>query len=100
MKFCRHCGQTLPILEKLKEEYCSQCSLLLAEQQSSEDTKVKKEENPEIFSATLTCRDGKIVLTPKEGWLLWSGEEDKTHSLQQIYDRSLSILKIRQKRQK
>jgi len=98
MKFCRQCGQTLPLLENLKEEYCSQCTIARAEQLSTEDTTVKKEENPDIFSTTLSCKDGKIMLTSKEGWLLWSGAKDEQHSLQQILDRSTSILKIRQKR--
>ena len=100
MKFCRRCGKSLPLFANRQEEDCPQCTQATASHQSLEDTTANTRENSEIFSATLSCRDGRIMLTSKEGWLLWSGAEHETHTLQHMLDRSAAILAIRQKRRK
>lgn len=58
------------------------------------------ETSPDIFSATLTYVDGKLMLKSKEGWILWSGSAEQEYSLQAIIDRAAPILKIRSKRKK
>jgi len=58
------------------------------------------EQSADIFSATLSYVDGKIMLKSKEGWILWSGSAAQEHSLQTIIDRAAPILKIRSKRKK
>lgn len=62
--------------------------------------KSKSEQSPDIFSATFSYVDGKIMLKSEEGWILWSGSADQEHSLQTIIDRAAPILKIRSKRKK
>ena len=97
MKFCQQCGQTLSILTNSSNEYCEKCTPAPVESPPVDD---KTEQPPDIYSATFSCVDGKIMLKSKEGWILWSGNADHEHSLQNIIDRAVPILKIRSKRKK
>jgi hypothetical protein len=97
MKFCQKCGQTLSILTNSNEKYCKQCKPSAVK---AKPVKTKSEPTPDIFSASISCKDGKITLTSKEGWILWSGPIDQEHTLQNIIDRAGPILKIRSKRKK
>ena len=98
MKFCRQCGQTLSILANTRNEYCRQCSSAQAKPPPPLD--INKEPSVDVFSAVLSCENGKITLKSKEGWLLWSGSKDQEHSLQHVVDRAGPILKIRSKKKK
>jgi hypothetical protein len=98
MRFCRQCGRTLAILNDSKAEYCNDC---IAD--TAAGAPRAAQETPrhlELLSATLSVKDGKIVLESQEGWLLWSGQDDKPHSFKLIVDQAAHILKIRKRKHK
>lgn len=94
MKFCRQCGQALAILDRSILALCPACTL---ESQKKKAVVVGNTDSSAdiVAYATISVRDGKIVIESKEGWLLWSGSDKTGHSLQQILDRASRILKIR-----
>jgi hypothetical protein len=98
MKFCRQCGRTLAILQDSSSHYCKSCTAAGLDnlQQSSPPAKA----DDDILAAQLSIKNGKIVLESKEGWLLWSGSDTASYSLQAIIDRAAPILKIRKRRVK
>lgn len=95
MKFCQRCGQTLSVLEEPDQQLCEPCFSA-----PEPITPVQEEDADDINTAVLSQVDGKIVLKSKKGWLLWSGNAEEQHSLQQILKRAAHILKVRSKRKK
>lgn len=62
----------------------------------------KKPENtkagdPALDAATLSVKNGRIILESPEGWLLWSGNPADNHSLETILTSATKILKIRKR---
>ena len=98
MKFCRQCGRTLAILQESSNDYCKSCTATGLDNMQTSPPTVK--EDDDILAAHLSVKNGKIVLESKEGWLLWSGSDTASHSLQAIFERAAPILKIRRRRVK
>lgn len=98
MKFCRQCGRTLAILQDSSSHYCKSCTV--AGRDNAQPSSPPAKADDDILAAHLSLKNGKIVLESKEGWLLWSGSDTASHSLQAILDRAAPILKIRKRRVK
>ncbi len=98
MKFCRQCGRTLAILQDSSSNYCTSCTAVGRNQ--TEPSPPTTPADSDIPAAHLSVKNGKIVLESKEGWLLWSGSDTSSHSLQAILERAAAILKIRKRRVK
>jgi len=98
MKFCSKCGSTLSILNDHSGDLCQRCAPPSPSKQV--DSRVIDHDFEAIGSATLSVKDGKIMLESKEGWLLWSGAAPQAHTLKTILDRANLILKIRKRQKK
>jgi len=96
MKFCRQCGKTVAIFNNSDRELCLDCD---ARKAVKEDRPAaEKKDSADLLAASLSIKDGKIVLESREGMLLWSGSGGQPHTLKTILDRASRILTIRQRR--
>ena len=96
MKFCKGCGGALNLFETNDEELCYTCLRKEIQQPIPTET----DATILLPEALLSHEDGKLVLRAAEGWILWSAEDNETHSLGSILAKAGRIYEIRKKRQK
>lgn len=102
MRFCKDCGTVLDIFSNREKELCSAC---IQHKKEAEivHVPIKVESNTDssvLDDTTLSVEKGKIILRSKEGWELWSGNQENTIELRTILARAKKIYEIRLRRQK
>jgi hypothetical protein len=99
MRFCKDCGGVLNLFGNNTSELCSSC---IQHKKKPEPQQVSPDpESSDLLSeATLTVKDGKITLSSKEGWQLWSAPMESQTELKTILKSAKVIYRIRNKRKK
>ncbi|MFT5699512.1 MAG: hypothetical protein ACI8ZB_002372 [Desulforhopalus sp.] len=102
MRFCNDCGTVLNLFGNRETELCSAC-IQHKKEAKIVQVPVKVDKIPDtsiLGAATLSFHKGKIILRSKEGWELWSCNQDNTTELKTILARATRIYEIRLRRQK
>ncbi len=105
MQFCSDCGAILNLFEFSERELCTGCF------QKQVPKEVEKPKIAEVTagtchctklppSARLECKDGKIIISCEEGWVLWSGVVTQPHQLQMALKSAGRIYTIRSRNKK
>ncbi len=99
MQFCKQCGTPIAILHDKDAIFCTTCA------PAGKTTRPQKNEN-NVFAdlaflsdCTLSVENNKVLLTSKEGWLLWSGNSSSTHNLQILLKKAAKIYGIRKRQE-
>lgn len=102
MRFCKDCGTVLNLFGNREKELCSACIQHKKEAEIIHvPVKEEKNSNTDIFDeSTLSVENGKMLLRSKEGWELWSCNQDCTIELKTLLARAKRIYEIRLRRQK
>lgn len=102
MRFCKDCGTVLNLFSNSEKELCSAC---IQHKKDAEiiHVAVKDEEISHtdlLDDSTLAVENGKIILRSKEGWELWSCNQNSVIELKTMLARAKRIYEIRLRRQK
>lgn len=102
MRFCKDCGTVLNLFGNREKELCSAC---IQHKKEAEiiHIPVKEEKKPDsniLDETTLSVENGKMILRSKEGWELWSCNQDTPIELKTVLARAKQIYEIRLRRQK
>ena len=102
MRFCKDCGTVLNLFGNREKELCSAC---IQHKKEAEivHIPIKVDNISDITilgETTLSVENGKMILRSKEGWELWSGNQDTTIELKTVFARAKRIYEIRLRRQK
>jgi len=102
MRFCKDCGTVLNLFGNREKELCSACIQHKKEAEIVHiPVKVEKKSDTNILDeTTLSVENGKMILRSKEGWELWSGNQNSTIELKTVLARAKRIYEIRLRRQK
>lgn len=96
MQFCKKCGGALNLFETNDDQLCRSCEKKIAPALAPPPAQAL----PDFMAgATFSLEDRMLVLTAKEGWVLWSGSMDREVALSEILKRAARIHQIRLKRQ-
>ena len=105
MQFCSGCGAILNLFEFPERELCTDCFQKQTSKTVEQPLKVKPPkgdchctELPK--TAQIAYKDGKILITCEEGWILWSGMATQPHQLQMALQSAGRIYKIRSRTKK
>ena len=102
MRFCKDCGTVLNLFGNSERELCSSC---IQHKKEAEIVHIPIE-NGKITStdildnSTLSVENGKMILRSKEGWELWSCNQNSSIELKTVLARARRIYEIRLRRQK
>ena len=104
MRFCKDCGTVLNLFGNREKELCSAC---IQHKKEAEIVHIpvevvveKKSDTNILDETTLSVENGKMILRSKEGWELWSCNQDSTIELKTVLARAERIYEIRLRRQK
>ena len=96
MQFCVDCGGALNLFETNDDGLCPSCW-----RKKEQSLPAKQTQMPaDLDETTLSCVDGRIILTAKEGWVLWSCPSTEQTRLTTLVEQARRIYTIRKKRLK
>jgi len=99
MQFCKDCGGVLNLFGNDTSDLCSSCVQHKKEPEPIRAT--PPQEGDELLAESiLSVKNGKITLSSKEGWQLWSAPMDSKTTLKSMLKSAKLIYKIRSKRKK
>ena len=96
MQFCVDCGGALNLFETNDDGLCPSCW-----RKKEKIAPLKQMQIPtDLEDTVLSYADGKIFLTSKEGWTLWSCPCSEPVQLKTLVEQARRIYTIRKKRLK
>lgn len=98
MQFCKLCGGALNLFESNDDEVCWCCVRKREKDTPPPPPPSQSVDTEEFVGATFSCENDMLVLTSKEGWILWSGPLSQPVPFETIITRARQIYCIRQKR--
>lgn len=98
MQFCKECGGALNLFESNDEEVCWCCVQKREKVQVPPPPPLPSTDFDDFAGATFSCENEILMLTAKEGWVLWSGPLSQPVPFETIIKRARQIYRIRRKR--
>jgi len=102
MQFCKECGGALNLFENNDEEVCWCCVQKREKVQPASplqpSSPLPSTDLDDFAGATFSCENDVLMLTAKEGWVLWSGPLGQPVPFETIIKRARQIYRIRTKR--
>ena len=98
MDFCKDCGGVLNLFEKNTSGLCSSCIQHSKKNVTTAPVGASESDADILLDTFISYENGKIIISSKEGWQLWSGPGDKKTEMATILKSARLIYKIRSKR--
>ncbi|AGF79867.1 hypothetical protein UWK_03350 [Desulfocapsa sulfexigens DSM 10523] len=99
MQFCKDCGGVLNLFGNNTSELCSSCIQHKKKPETAPPT-LQQDNDDLLAECILTVKNGKIILSSKEGWQLWSAPLDSQTNLGSMLKSAKLIYGIRSNRKK
>jgi len=98
MQFCKECGGALNLFETNDEEVCWCCVKKRAQVEAPPPPPLPALDFDDFSGAIFSCENDTLILTAREGYILWSGPLGQPVPFETIIQRARHIYRIRKKR--